>query len=448
MTVTLSRWKKAPYVFCDDLPESAVEALDDELSYAVPDARHTDAWKRGEWDGRERLLRETNGSHYFPEGCLTQAVRVLDSLGIDYTVEGIERPGRGDLPLSWNTDMELRPYQQDALDDALHQAHGIITMPTGSGKTLIGIRLAYELKRSTLVLVHRKEIAEQWVEQMEKIFGVDVARAFGGDAESGDIQVALYQTIYDDDEGEVRDDIRLDHDVLLADEAHRVGADTFSRVSLSVNAKYRYGFSATPEREDNATLKVIGGTGPLISDISPENLIEQGYLAEPQFCIETAPKAGGPYKNWQQEYKAEIVENHRRNQLIAKIVADLPKPTYVHVERIAHGERLEALIDDATFIYGDSTDRDEVMEAFRAGELPVLVSTLLGEGVDVPQMESMVMAGGLKTEVGAIQKVGRALRPDTDDAVIVDFVDQGRHVSDHSEQRIRKYQDYYGKYGP
>jgi len=448
-TVAFNRWDKAPYIFLGECPQDVLDAIDDELSYPVQDAEHTDAYQRGEWDGFEHLLRESSaGNYYFPLGCLSKAVRVVRALGFDVDVQGVERPGRGDLDVAWNTDMELRDYQQTAVDTALGRGAGIVTMPTGAGKTLIGLRLIHELRRPTMVVVHRKEIADQWVEQMEDILGVEAAKCYGGDMESGDIQMSLYQTIYRD--GEIRDGIRMDHDVLLCDEAHRVGADTFSEVALNVNAPYRYGFSATPEREDNATLKVIGGTGPMIADISPENLIEQGYLAEPKWRILDAPavRRVGAYRGWQKEYKKEIVQNDARNSMIVDEATDLPKPCYIHVERINHGERLEGLIDGAEFICSDSSNRDEALQSFREGDLNILISTLLGEGVDVPKMASMIMAGGLKTSVGALQKVGRALRAETDEAVIVDFRDRGRWVSDHSEQRIRTYMDYYGEFGP
>lgn len=448
-TVSLSRWDERPLIFVNgDLPSEARDALDEELSYEVPDAAHTDAWKRGDWDGKEHLFKQSrNGTYYFPAGCLGRVRSVLDGLGVGYEIEGVVRPGRGDLDLPWESDIELRDYQQDAVDTAVRQGSGLITMPTGAGKTITGLKMAQTISRPTIVFCHRQEIADQWVAEMEDIFGVTPARCYGGTRENGDLMVALYQSVYED--GDIRDDVRLDHDVLLADEAHRVGADTFSRVTLAANARYRFGFSATPEREDNATLKVIGGTGEMISDISPESLIEQGYLAEPEWKIIEAPSPGGSYRNWQDEYREGIVENSERNEIIASEVMDfLPKPCYVHVERINHGERLESMIPGARFVHGSSADRDEIIDEFRSGDRDVLISTLLGEGVNVPAMASMVMAGGLKTSVGAIQKVGRALRPETENATIVDFADRGYWIGDHSEERIRTYKRYYGEYGP
>jgi superfamily II DNA or RNA helicase len=448
MTITLHRWEKAPFIFIDgELSENVESALDDELSYEIEGHEYSDAWKSGDWDGYYHLYRESKGGNaYFPLGALSRVRDVLDSFGVDYEVEGVIYPGRGELDVSWDTDMTLREYQSDAVETCLTRGRGIIAMPTGAGKTLIGLRLMFELKRPSIVLCHRQEIADQWAKKMGGLLDVDVARYYGGDRENGDFQVALYQSVFRD--GEVSDDVRLDHDVLLADECHRVGAETFSDVALEVNAPYRFGMSATPEREDNATLRVIAGTGELVCDIRPENLIDQGYLAEPEWRLLDSPKASGMYRNWQDEYKGEIVENEGRNEMIAEEVDTLPKPCYVHVERIAHGERLESMIDGAKFVSSESNDREEAINAFRDGDRDVLISTLLGEGFDLPGLRSMVMAGGLKTEIGAIQKVGRALRPGTDGAVIVDCIDKGRWVGDHSTERVRTYRDYYGEYAP
>ena len=446
--LTLSKWDKAPYIFVNgDLPTEVERAVDEELSYEVENAEWTDAWKAGEWDGKEHLFRESSsGSFYFPIGCLSRVRGVLDAFGVSYDVEGVVNPGRGSHTVAWDTEMVLRDYQNDAVEDAMRHGSGIISMPTGSGKTLIGLRLIHELKRPAMVLCHRQEIADQWVEQMRDLLGLDVAKCYGGERENGDFMVSLYQSVYEN--GQIRDDVRTDHDVMICDECHRVGADTFSDVALNVNATYRYGFSATPEREDNATLKVIGGTGEMIADIRPEGLIEEGYLAKPNWKILKPPKSRGTYRQWQDEYKGEIVENEGRNSMIADEVGRLPKPCYIHVERINHGERLEGLIDGAKFVSSDSNDRDEVIESFRDGDRDLLISTLLGEGFDVPELRSVVMAGGLKTSIGSIQKVGRALRPGTDEATVVDFIDNGRWVGQHSEERIRTYQEYYKQYGP
>lgn len=451
MTVTLSLWSEAPFVFINgELPDRVRKAVDDELSYEVQGHEHTDAWQSGEWDGKHHLLRQSkNGNWYFPVGVLEKVQQALDAYGVSHETEGLTRPGRGDLDIEWHSDMELRDYQREAVDRCLGQGSGLVVMPTGAGKTIVGLYLLSVLCRPAVVLVHRKEIASQWVERIQDILGVEPALCYGGVREAGDVQVALYQSVIED--GDVRDDVRLDHDVVLFDEADVVGADTFSRVAMAITAPYRFGFTATEEREDGATLRVIGGAGPIIADLSPEALIDRGWLAEPEWIIKEAPSSGSRYRDWQAEYKAEIVNNNRRNQLISQAVEDADKPCMVTVERIAHGNRLEALTDGAAFVHGDSTDREETIHMFREGDLDVLVATrgIVGRGFDVPEIESFCVAGGLKSETSTIQQVGRALRPgETGTAQIIDFIDSGQWIGKHSEERLRVYQEYYGKYSP
>lgn len=454
MTVTLSRSSDYPYVFINgDLPEPVVDQIDQELRYEDPNKKYSDSWKSGDWDGYWRLLRTAqNGSLYFPVGLLTRVKEVLDVFGIDYEVTGVVRPGRGDLDVEWNTDMELREYQQDAVDECLRNGSGLVVMPTASGKTLIGLRLIYEIRRPTLVTVHVQEVADQWAERIEDILGIDVARYYGGDHENGDVMVALYQSIYDDDTGEINDDIRLDHEVFLPDETHRLGARTFSKVAMACPAQYRFGFTATPERpNDNAMLRVIGGSSEIIADLTAESLIDQGYLAKPTWRIIDAPRAGGQHRDWRSEYQAEIVENSGRNQAIAGVVSSSETPCLITVERIAHGERLESVVDDARFVHGSHSDRSELIQSFRDGDLDVLIATrgIVGEGFDMPEIRTFVVAGGYKSETATLQQVGRALRPgESGEATIVDFQDYGQWVSRHSGERVRTYQKYYGEYGP
>jgi superfamily II DNA or RNA helicase len=132
----------------------------------------------------------------------------------------------------------------------------------------------------------------------------------------------------------------------------------------------------------------------------------------------------------------------------------------VTTEQVAHGERLESLLQDrgvnARFVSGSSSDREAIIEAFRGGDLDVMVATagLVQEGFDVPSIESFVLAGGKKSKTSVIQQVGRALRPgESGEAVIVDCFDSGTGgynswVGDHAEKRMRNYISYYGSYGP
>jgi len=460
MTVTLSLWSERALIFVDgDLPTDAREQCVESCRYEQEGHEYSDAWQRGDWNGYVELFRQNSGGQwFFPIGLLTKVTRILDLHGVTYEIDGLRRPGRGAVDYGWHADFDLREYQQDAVTDALDAGSGILSLPTGAGKTVIGLRLIHELQHPALVVMHQTEIAEQWCDRIESQLGVTPDRVFGGDFETGgDIAVGLYQSLYQD--GELRDHPALEYPVAVFDECHRVGADLFSEIALASAACYRYGLSATPMRSDSAGLKVIGGTGELICDIDVETLIKQGYLAEPEWRLLDPPRVDGRYRNWQAEYKAAIVTNDARNDMLTTEIEDVPKPCLVTVEQINHGERLLSLLQDrgvdAEFIHGSASDRDAHVQAFRDGDLPVLVATvgIVGEGFDVPEIESFVVAGGKKSRTSLIQQVGRALRPDSEHAVIVDVMDSGTGgynswVGEHAEKRYRLYSDYYKSYGP
>ena len=459
--VTLSLWEPRQLVFVEgSLPNDTIETLKETLRYEDPDAEHTEAWKQGNWSGYHYLFRQSdaNDNWFFPVGLLSKVTRILELHGVAYETEGVRRPGRGEQGYDWHAPFELRDYQHDAVDAALEGGGGLVVIPTGGGKTVVGLRLAYELQHPFIVLAHTVEIAEQWCERIAERLGVTPARYFGGDRENGPVMVALYQSVYDD--GEIREDARLDHDVAIYDEAHRVGSTVFNEVALACRARWRFGFSATPTRGDNAMLKVLGGVGERVYEIGVEELISKGYLAEPEWRILDPPKVDGRYRNWQSEYKHAIVQNDARNDMLVTEIERVPKPALVTTEQVAHGERLEALLQersvDARFVSGSSSDREEIIESFRAGELSVMVATagLVSEGFDVPSIESFVLAGGKKSKTSIIQQVGRALRPgESGEAVIVDVADKGTGgynswVGEHWTERYRNYIEYYGEYGP
>lgn len=241
-------------------------------------------------------------------------------------------------------------------------------------------------------------------------------------------------------------------DMLLSDEVHHLPSETFFEVAMKCNAPFRYGMSATAAREQGDDLKIFAGTGDLIVDIPPERLIDEGYLAEPKFVILNPPAVRVPRHNWQKAYSTGIVNNEKRNDLIARSARELVDKglkVYIHVSRINHGELLSNAIG-CPFISGKSKskERDKVIEDFKNDRINCMVSTLLGEGVDLPMMDAIIMAHGQKTQTGTIQKMGRVLRPkkDRNKALIVDFQDKGLFLSKHFESRMKAYETYYGKF--
>jgi hypothetical protein len=263
-------------------------------------------------------------------------------------------------------------------------------------------------------------------------------------------------------------------------------------------------------------LKILGGIGPAGVKVSPEYLIENGYLARPEFDWLYPKKIDGKrrdWDSWQDAYRAGIVEHEDRNIIIAEKADELidgGRRPLVDVSRLEHGKRLlrrmesgmervmwdpnddppvpDPDIDEQaaewpiTVIHdheevvawdpggsmqrairnaaensdqctmwlsgSDGGDtRELVLELFRSGEIDCVISTLLREGTDVPDLDAVILAGGGKSAIQLIQTVGRALRPSgSDTSKIIDCKDQGPYISNHMRERVRAMRDYYGEY--
>jgi len=433
------------------LDEDTLEDLDAMMRFRPEGFEFSTAYQNGLWDGYIRLFirREKR----FPIGFLDKVVKLLEKRYDVEIIDKREETGK-ELYLVWNFPHPLRDYQKEVIQKALENRGGYICLPTGSGKTIIALRIIYELKKPAFIIVHRKELLYQWARQVEQVLGVKPGLIGDNNYEEKDITVAMVQTA-------IRRPPEGQYDVLIADECHHIPADTFYGLADLVQARYRFGLSATPWREDKKDLMIIAQLGKLIAKVSVEKLVSDGHLAKPKFIIvwhnqEAIWKMEGANGSieYNRIYKEYIVKGRERNKAIVKIVKKLYEEghkIYVDVKRIEHGRTLERMLREAgvkaIFISGESESkrRQIVLKNFEQDGF-VLISTLIKEGVDLPAMTCCVLAGGGKSSIQVIQTIGRALRPKkgTNEALIVDFKDGGDYMWEHYINRTNTYQEYYG----
>ena len=473
MTVRVTKGRNYPYCFISGLEKEdkimsnlASKALEQEMSYYVKNFERTDKYKRGEWDGREVLIgKSRTGALYFPVGLLNIATRVLDSHGIEFKIEGPIPKTHSKEEFVWISKKKLYGFQEDAVlsfmtADNPFSCSGVVCLPTGSGKSLILCEIIRRFARRTLIIVHTKELLYQWDSVIKEIFGISPALiGDGNNDEFGIITVATMQTLH----GQLRKGERdLSYfGTLIVDEAHRAPAETIYAIALRCDADVRCGATATPRREDNADLKMYAALGQLVVNVTPTELIKSGYIAKPTFRFKRSPFNPIRGRNWQDVRAIGIVANDGRNELIVEEInklVDEGHRIYVSVDTLDHGDILIEMVKKreikARWIHGShkSKHRKEVISEFKSGEVDVIISTLLKEGVDIPEITAYVNAGGGKSEISNIQRVGRALRQSKDgtkNAVIVDFIDGGhKFLSEHWDSRWRTYREFYGELCP
>jgi superfamily II DNA or RNA helicase len=431
--------------------------LYEELAYRVDGAEWSEAYSNGAWDGYQRLYNRRD--HAASIGLLDRARTVLDREGYDVTVTDNRQSSGNPIATKWQFAHTLRDYQREAVSAVLDSGGGVVSLPTGAGKTVVALRLIHSVGRRAIVFVHSKELLYQWADEVREVLDVDPGVIGDGEWSEGPVTVALMDTLVS------RGPEKLDeYDVAVYDECHRTSAaDTFHAVGQAVDAPLRVGLSATPWRKvSGEELKIEGATGGTAFEVSAEELIESGHLARPKWRVVDPAEHGtqqtpNPDEVFQQAYKRCVVKCEARNRSIAEAATDLARDgrsVLVTVDRIAHGERLQSIIGSeytvpAVFLDGSAGGdrRKAVLEDHGSGD--VLVSTLIREVVDLPELDAVVLAGGGKSKVDVIQQIGRTLRPDgCETAVIVDVRDRGEYIGDHFEARREYVSDYYGEYGP
>ena len=405
----------------------------------------------GKWEKPESLYNPHTKS--FPVGLIPRVKSLLNSKG--YRVRIIdEREIKGvEINATWNEKYQLRKYQQKALKKALKRNMGVLALPVGSGKTIIGLRLIYELNLSTLIIVHTKELLYQWADNIREVLGIEPGLVGDNNWDERPVTVAMIQTLL----SRGVDKLQKPYAVLLFDECHRTSAaEKFYELGISLTQKLRFGLSATPWRRIRGEeLKIEGIVGPIIYEIKAEDLIKEKFLAKPRFMIIEYESSMPPLaERYKELYEEIIMENKERNKAIVGIAYKLAKRGHrvlIDVKRIEHGKILIEMFKKkgikAEFLSSQTPNRWEIFEKFRNGEISVLISTLLKEGVDIPEISAIILAGGGKSDIMTIQTIGRALRPKGGShAVIVDVKDDDPLLFTHFIERQKALKQYYGKY--
>jgi len=406
----------------------------------------------GRWEKPESLYDPYEKT--FPVGLVPRVKSFLNLKGYRVHIVDEREPPKRSIKTIWNENFSLRRYQEKAVRKALKSKMGVIALPVGSGKTIVGLRIIHELGYSALVIVHTKELLYQWGERVREVLNAEPGYIGDNMWEGKEITVAMIQTLLS--RGVKR--LKNDYGVLLFDECHRTSAaDKFYTLGISLPQIYRFGLSATPWRRIRGEgLKIEAVVGPVIAEIKADDLIKEGFLAKPDFEIITYSSPPNFSENYKELYETVVINNKERNWAIVRKAEELVRKGHrvlIDVKRIEHGKILKEMLlkrgISSEFLSSQSPDRLKILEEFKKGKIKVLVSTLLKEGVDIPEISAIILAGGGKSDIMTIQTIGRALRPKKGmRAIIVDVQDDNLLLYTHFIERQKALKQYYGRYYP
>ena len=345
----------------------------------------------------------------------------------------------------------LRDYQEEAIEAWIeHDGRGVIALPTGAGKTYIGIAAIARLKLPTLVVVYTKEQLHQWLEKLLKTTTLNrslIGLYYSEEKRIAPITITTYQTAYR--HVEVLSD---KFSLLIVDEVHHLPADKFRIIALKLLAPYRMGLSATPYREDGRHEELFRLMGGIVYYRMLQELQDRGYIAPyriiPVF-VALRPSEAVEYQRLRKEYqrlasgrnveellrdsavgdetakKALSILNSMK-KLVAHSEAKIEAAKRIVEEELLRGSKILVFtqyLSQAEIVarklgaplLSGATPRDKrklVLEGFKRGHYKVLVMTTVGdEGIDIPDANVGVILSSSGSRRQFIQRLGRLLRP-------------------------------------
>jgi len=475
-----------------DLPKPIADEIRSKMSYVVPGHKFMPRYKQDQviakfegreaWDGTKTVALWNRGSLHFPCGLYSYCKEVLTNHQLPYSI--IDERLAARKSSGWSIEgLQLRDYQQTVVDRALKVERGVMKAATGSGKTEMVTQIISDIRAfPAMFYVTSCDLLMQAHDRLSSYIRyngqpVKIGKIGAGCCDLQPITVATVQSCemaisgsytknkYDDcsltDKTKFEDsqkkqivDLVRQSQLVFLDECQHTSAETIQTIlNNSYSARFRFGGSASPWRDDGLDILIEAAFGRRFCDISASFLIDNGWLIEPTIIFNHFDQNLGPAETWAAHYSKYVVNNEVRNRWIAERAlyhVERGRPVIILVKHVPHAENISELMNHKCEILTSSGDpaktpknRKKYLDQMRNRELMCIIATsLLDEGVDVPAASVGIFAGGGKSSTRELQRVGRFIRKDPNDpnktnAYIEEFYDHTRFLSHHTKARLK-----------
>lgn len=410
------------------------------------------------WDGYKKLVYKNQTA---PAPLYLKITSILKKLGHTYELiweNPIEPIGKAEVKT-----LELDDLQHKAIERAIKYKYCAIEAAIRSGKTAMTAAMFNRIGCYPGVLITQgKDLVLQTRNEYQKFLDASIGFFSESAFEPGDILVTSYAALirlygketkqFEERNREIKKIIARTK-VLILDECHHAFSVKSQKILENfTNIGYKISVSGTVKPDKVKKIEMESVIGKVVNNIRFKELIERGRIAKPKIILYDLPRAW--YRDYLPEYKdiydANIMENELRNRFIASLVAHASKKdktVFIMVRRRPHGEILNSLIPEAVYVHGDtdSGERKILYDRLQNKTLKCIIATVGKEGLNIPRLDIVINAEGLAGEVVTVQKM-RSLTgcSDKEKGIVIDFMDHGKYLDDHSLDRCNKYESLDG----
>lgn len=370
-----------------------------------------------------------------PRGCEDALCKLLTDCKVTYHVDDKTNPG---TDISVNFNGTLREEQQSASEALLLHNIGVLSATTAFGKTVVASYLIGQRKTNTLILVHTRSLMMQWKKSLETFLDLDITPVMtkkgtvkknwspvgllgaGKNGVGGYVDVAVMQSLV---QGDTVKELVRNYGMVIVDECHHVSAVNFEKILRYANAKYVYGLTATPQRQDGQHPIIFMQCGPIRYRVDAKEQAEKRgfeHILIPRFtdfrCANLGRSIAALYK--------DLAESKSRNEQIISDVKNAlleNRCPIILTERREHVQLLADKLADACPIIikltgtASQKERQETMNQLHSipeDEPLVIIATgkYVGEGFDYPRLDTLFLALPIAWKGKVAQYAGRLHR--------------------------------------
>ncbi len=427
----------------EGLPQKLIISIIRLAAFLNPDYYRTQALRLPLYN-KPRIINlsvESTNHIGIPRGCLDELVKLFEQLEIEAIIHDNTNHG---ISKDFEFEGKLYDEQLNAGKELLCYNNGILSASTAFGKTVVALWLVAQRKTSTLVIVHRRQLLQQWKERIASFLNIPIKDigeiGAGKDKRTMKIDVAIIQSLYHDKE--VKEFVK-EYGMVIVDECHHISAFSFEQVLKDVKAKYVYGLTATPVRKDGQHPIVIMQCGSIRVKIDARNQANSRAFSHSVIVRHTTFRLPDSLARIEPKitdiYQALVDDKERNDLIIDDIIAAIEagRSPLILTERIAHVdffmEKLTGFAKNIIVLKGGMGRKqlNAVMDRLHSipeNEERVIIATgkYIGEGFDDNRLDTLFLTMPISWKGTLQQYAGRLNRVNDSktEVIIYDYVDR------------------------